>query len=115
MMEARELYRKEVMSDEEYERNIDLVVDEIQRQQFMNDHISQSSYDEQMDRIGEVISEIDTKYGFGQDRTLNEFTTEVLRKREELLALQAYYRSINDGLARNVMFGDNVDTMSAKR
>ena len=113
MMEARELYRKEIMSDEEYERNINLVVDEEQRQQFMNDHISQSSYDEQMDKIGEVINEIDTKYGIGQDRTGNEFTTEVLRKREELLALQAYYRSINDGLARNVMFSDNIETMSS--
>lgn len=100
--EARELDRKEKLSDEDYQRMVAATVDEEQRIQFENDHISQSEYDAKMDELVSIITEIDAKYGIGQERLANERDVEVARKREELLALRAYFVELNE---RNVESG----------
>lgn len=112
LMQIRELYRKEVMSDEEYERNVSLMNDE-QKEQFEKDHISQSNYDTLMDGYTQTVDEVDAKYGISQERIVEEHGAEISRKREELKALQAYYRTRHDGVPNNIMNGVDFDNMTA--
>ena len=112
LMEAEELYRKERMSDEEFARNFNLLDSDGQRQQFMDDHISESEYVRELDDIHEILTEMNNKYGFGQGKIENENEIEISRKREELIALQAYFRVLHDGKPINILGNERFETMS---
>lgn len=111
VMNVDELNRKELLSDEVYQRMYDEVSsnrDQIQIEQFVNSHISTSEYDEKMNIFEREMKEINEKYGFDQEKLGKEFSEEASMVRENLRNLQAYYRNNN----LNIMMNVDVDGLS---
>lgn len=111
-MELREIYRRERLSDEVYARMHKEVLatnDEVQVEQFLNNYISDTEYDSEVERIEGIMNEIDAKYNIGQERLSSELAEEARLRREDLKALQAYYRNNKKNI---VMRNVDVDSLS---
>lgn len=104
-MELREIYRRERVSDEVYARmheEVKATNDEVQVEQFLNNYISDTEYDSEVERIEGIMDEIDAKYNIGQERLSSELEEEARLRREDLRALQVYYEANESYVMRNV-------------
>lgn len=110
-MELRNLMTKEVLADDVYVRMFDEVSrnnDMEQIRQFEDSHISESEYDNEIDRLEKIISEIDNRYGFTNEDLNNEFDLDVKEKRNRLKGIKSYYERNGSYIMRNV----NVDVLT---
>lgn len=110
-MELRNLMTKEILDDEVYERMYEEIAknnDIEQIEQFENSHIKESTYDKDIELLGNIISEIDNKYGFTNEELNQEFDLEVKEKRDRLNNIKSYYERNGSYIMRNI----NVDNLT---
>lgn len=103
--ELRELERKTKVEDNEYQNmlnNIRSNNDAEQLQQFLNDYISVSDYENGKRENEAWINEINEKYGITSDREALEDQIEATRKRQQLVRLKKYYERHGSNVMRDV-------------